>query len=75
MFFTPIIDRKGLAGTAEALGLPTKNVRRWVDSDSIPADWWKPISEAEIATLEELAAAAEARRLASSGVQAQDTAA
>lgn len=64
MFFTPIIDRRGLAELASDLGLPMKNVRRWIDSDSIPADWWKPIADSGVATLDELASAAEARRLA-----------
>ena len=63
MFFTPIIDRRGIADTAKAVGLPTKNVRRWTDMDSIPADWWLKLSEVGIATLDELAQAAEARRV------------
>ncbi len=63
MFFQPIIARKGVAGLAAALALPAKNVRRWVDSDSIPAEWWKPLADAGVASLDELAAAAQTRRL------------
>lgn len=66
MFFKPIIARLGINELAKVLGIPAKNVRRWDDMDSIPADWWKPIAEAGVATLEELAQLAEARRVARS---------
>lgn len=66
MFFKPIIARLGINELARVLGIPAKNVRRWDDMDSIPADWWKPICEANVATLEELAKTAEARRVARS---------
>jgi hypothetical protein len=69
MFFKPIIARWGIADLAEDLHLPTKNVRRWDDGDSIPADWFAAVVRAankrafaEI-TLEYLAEAAERRRL------------
>jgi hypothetical protein len=70
MFFAPLINDWGIAEMAAALGLPTKNVRRWVDLDSIPADWFAAI--ARIAgkhgrghiTEAHLAAIAERRRLA-----------
>lgn len=63
MFFTPIIERRGIGRLAAELGLPKKNIRRWVDSDSIPAEWWKPVAARRVATLKELADAAEAKRL------------
>lgn len=70
MFFAPIIETWGLSRLAEDLGLPQKNVRRWVDLDSIPADWFAAISRAARkrglphVTEKHLAAIAEARRLA-----------
>lgn len=64
MFFTPIIARWGEAKLAEALSLPVKNVRRWVDTDSIPGGWYLRVSATGIATLEELAAAGTARDVA-----------
>lgn len=70
MFFSPLIERWGVAEMAADLGLPTKNVRRWVDLDSIPADWFAAIARSarsrgdrEI-TEKHLAALAEQRRLA-----------
>lgn len=66
MFFKPIIARLGINELAKVLGIPAKNVRRWDDMDSIPADWWKPVAEAGVASLEELAEVAEARRVARS---------
>lgn len=65
MFFKPIIARWGEAKLAEALKLPVKNVRRWVDTDSIPGGWYLRVAATGIATLEELAAAGTARELAS----------
>ena len=71
MFFTPIIDRfDGPAALAALLELPTKNVRRWVDFDSIPAEWFAAVERAAKArgfkeiTVRHLAALAEERRLA-----------
>lgn len=57
MFFKPIIARWGEPKLAEALKLPLKNVRRWVDTDSIPGGWYLRVAATGIATLEELAAA------------------
>ena len=65
MFFRPIIARWGEAKLAETLKLPVKNVRRWVDSDSIPGGWYLRVAATGMATLEELAAAATAKELAS----------
>jgi hypothetical protein len=65
MFFTPIISRWGEAKLAEALRLPVKNVRRWVDTDSIPGGWYQRVADTGIATLVELAAAGTARDIAS----------
>lgn len=59
------------------MGLPTKNVRRWVDSDSIPAEWFAAVVRAAEqrgfadVTPEKLLMLAEERRLrrSSSGPQ------
>ncbi len=70
MWFSPLIERWGVAVLAADLGLPTKNVRRWVDLDSIPAEWFAAIARAaakrglEGINLEQLAALAEGRRIA-----------
>lgn len=61
MFFKPIIDRRGLAGFASDLGIPAKNVRSWYAQDSIPGGWFARVSNAGLATLEELIKAAERR--------------
>lgn len=68
MFFKPIIarwaaddDKLGVEKLATALRLPTKNVRRWVDTDSIPGGWYLRVAATGLASLEELAAAATAR--------------
>jgi hypothetical protein len=69
MWFIPLIERFGVAELAAQLALPPKNIRRWVDLDSIPAEWFAPISRAAKARglieidLEYLADRAEARRL------------
>lgn len=69
MIFRPLIERWGIAELATALALPTKNVRRWWDSDSIPAEWFSAIGRAaeardfEDITVEHLAELAERRRL------------
>lgn len=83
MFFKPIIARWGEAKLAAALKLPVKNVRRWVDTDSIPGGWYARVAETGIATLVELAAAGTSRDLkgeadravAKSAAQRQDAAA
>lgn len=69
MFFVPIIERFGIADLAAAVGLPTKNVRRWHDHDSIPAEWFTAVERAAAArgfadlTVSHLARVAEQRRL------------
>jgi len=69
MWFIPIIELwKG--ELASDLGLPGKNVKRWVDFDSIPAEWFAPVARAAAnrgfthVTVELLAARAEARAVA-----------
>ena len=70
MTFAQILSRWGLAELAGDLGLPVKNVRRWSDLGSIPSEWFAAVVRAAGArgfhdiTLETLADAAEARRLA-----------
>lgn len=65
-----IINRWGVSDLAKDLGIPSKNVRRWVDFDSIPAEWFAAMARAaELRghadiTVERLAEIAEARRLA-----------
>lgn len=69
MFFKPLIERWGVAALATDLGLPAKNIRRWIDSDSIPAEWFAAIgrraSERGLSdiTVEKLADLAERRRV------------
>jgi len=46
MHFRPLILDIGIHELAVALQLPPKNVRRWVDNDSIPAEWFKAVSQA-----------------------------
>ncbi|HYD45126.1 MAG TPA: hypothetical protein VEA79_07675 [Phenylobacterium sp.] len=45
--------------TAQALA---NTVAAWKRSDSIPSEYWAAIADLDMATLEELAAAAEAKR-------------
>jgi hypothetical protein len=69
MIFASVISRWGVAELAADLGLPTKNVRRWVDNDSIPAEWFAAVARAADVrghadiTVEKLAMLAEERRL------------
>lgn len=70
MNYVELITDWGIPELARDLGLPTKNVRRWVDFDSIPAEWFTAVARAadlrgrhEI-TVSKLAEIAEARRLA-----------
>lgn len=82
MFFTPLIKSwrgadpttgEGITLLANDLGLPVKNVRRWVDVDSIPADWFCDVARAARSaghrgiTEKQLAAIAKERRLAMRG--------
>jgi len=69
MFFTPIIRRFDIATLSQGLGIPVKNIRRWIDLDSIPAEWFSPVvrhaqqmGHADISH-ELLSSRAEARRL------------
>lgn len=78
MFFAPIINRFGIATLAEGLGLPAKNIRRWLDLDSIPAEWFSPVVRFAAAagypdiTHEFLSSRAEARRLSLKAMKARD---
>lgn len=64
-----VIERWGVAELARDLSLPTKNVRRWLDFGSIPAEWFSAVARAAAGrgyhevTLDALASGAEARRL------------
>lgn len=81
MWFTPIILRwrdglkekdDGVLSLAADLALPAKNVRRWKDIDSVPADWFAEVARAaarrgfDDITVERLALIAEERRLSKS---------
>lgn len=59
-----IINEVGISKTAETLGLQPGTVKQWKRGDSIPAGYWKALRDHGLATLEELAAAAESRRRA-----------
>lgn len=56
-----IIDAGGYRPLASKLGLPEARVRFWMRRKAIPAEMWKRTAEAGVSTLDELAAAAEAR--------------
>jgi hypothetical protein len=71
MTFPDILSQwPSLASLAGDLGLPVKNVRRWEDIGSIPAEWFVAVEKAAVArgiagvTIKALANAAHARRLA-----------
>lgn len=53
-----IIRRAGFPRVLDLTGSSIHTVRSWVARDSIPAKWWKPLSEAGITSLDELADAA-----------------
>lgn len=69
MTFSAIIEAWGIGTLAADLMLPSKNVRRWVDLDSIPAEWFAAVARAAKrrgyhgVTIRALAEIAEARRL------------
>lgn len=44
--FAKLVRDWGITELAADLGLPAKNVRRWVDNDSIPAGWFIDIARA-----------------------------
>lgn len=77
MHFKPIIDEWGAQDLAADLGLPMKNIRSWLASDSIPADWFLAIERAARrkgkpnVTAKRLAEIAEQRRLAREGQAVQ----
>lgn len=64
-----IIRAAGAQAIHDHLGLIGKlhTVRSWVQRDSIPAEHWAELARLNIATLEELADAADARRRAREG--------
>lgn len=66
------------AGTHEAaadrFGVSIHTFRSWIMRDSIPADQWTAFATAGFATLEQLAAAAEHKRLASGDKRRADAA-
>lgn len=59
-----IIKSVGATEMARRLGIEPNTVHAWVRANSIPAGYWRALADAEMASLSELAEAAEARRLA-----------
>lgn len=59
-----IADAGGYRALAERLDLPESRVRFWERRESIPPEQWKAVSDAGLATLEELAVAAAERKRA-----------
>lgn len=57
-----IKDAGGPAVVARAVVAEANTAKGWSRSNSIPAMYWEPLVAAQMATLEELAAAAAARR-------------
>lgn len=71
-----IADAGGASEIAQILGAPYNRVRQWPVSDSIPAPYWTALVSAGVATLHELAAAAELKRPSSDNdTPAQESAA
>ena len=66
-----IKDAGGYRALAETLGQPAERVRFWERRGGIPPEQWKAVSDAGIATLDELATALAERR----GAQDDDDAA
>lgn len=58
-----IKDAGGALQLHNRLGLVRKlnTVRSWLQRDSIPAEYWRPIADQGLATLDELATAAAVR--------------
>jgi hypothetical protein len=56
-----IVSAAGAEKIAELRGVSVHTARSWVQRDSIPAEHWRGIADANLATLDELAAAAAAR--------------
>lgn len=74
-----IVDANGPTAVAKAIGADVGLVKQWRRLDSVPAPYWNVLADRGIATLEELAEAAEARRLerssAKQGASDEDAAA
>jgi hypothetical protein len=64
-----IEDAGGPAAVGDIVGAPGNTTKQWKRNDSIPAPYWAALAEAGKATLEELAAAAAAKRAMSSPTQ------
>lgn len=58
-----IDDAKGPSAIARAIGAEPNTAKQWRRNGSIPAPYWAALALAELATLEELADAASARRI------------
>jgi hypothetical protein len=56
-------DSGGYRSLAEKLGQPAERVRFWERRKAIPPEQWKAVADAGLATLEELAEAAAARKI------------
>lgn len=65
-----IIQTLGTTAFAREIGADPNNVHQWKRADSIPADRWQAVATAKLATLEELATAAAARKRAAEQDQA-----
>lgn len=63
-----VIDRAGLTVTVHT-------VRSWQQRDGIPGEYWAALDRAGVASLAELAHAADARRVAANDATAQERAA
>lgn len=59
-----IKDAGGPTKLAQRISAPLENAKAWKRNNSIPAPYWQAIEEAQVATLQELAAAAAAKRQA-----------
>lgn len=63
--FTQIIaDAGGYQVVAERVGVSAERARFWARRNGIPPSHWHAVTDARVSSLEELAQAAEARRLA-----------
>ena len=62
MTHAEIIDSVGLANFARHIGVTNPHASQMKRNNSIPASYWKRLAELNIATLEELAAAAAQKR-------------
>lgn len=69
-----IIDAKGPAAVARIIGAASGTVKQWRRTDSIPAPYWQAFAHHELATLNELAAAAARRLTANDDTQSSEAA-